>query len=67
VGGGPAEPGLYAWWGPAGAIPGIGGPPHPDVDLESLYVGLARSGPASKSLLRSRVVGNHIRGTKEKP
>lgn len=59
----PAEPGLYAWWGPAGAIPGITGPAHLSSDLELLYVGIARSGQASRSTLRSRVVGNHIRGT----
>jgi hypothetical protein len=59
----PAEPGLYAWWAPTGVIPGITGPAHPTEDLELLYVGIARSGPASKSTLRSRVVGNHIRGT----
>jgi hypothetical protein len=59
----PTEPGLYAWWGPTGAIPGIVGPAHPTDALELLYVGIARSGPSSKSMLRSRVVGNHIRGT----
>jgi hypothetical protein len=59
----PIEPGLYAWWAPAGAIPGVAGPAHPTDALELLYVGIARSGPASKSTLRSRVVGNHIRGT----
>ena len=62
-GGVPAEPGLYAWWGPAGAVPGIAGPAHPTDHLELLYVGIARSGPAARSTLRSRVVGNHIRGT----
>jgi hypothetical protein len=62
-GGVPAEPGLYAWWAPAGAVPGIAGPPHPSAGLELLYVGLARSGGAARSTLRSRVVGNHIRGT----
>jgi hypothetical protein len=59
----PTEPGLYAWWGPGDAIPGIAGPAHPTDALELLYVGIARSGPSSKSSLRSRVVGNHIRGT----
>jgi hypothetical protein len=59
----PTEPGLYAWWGPVGAIPEIAGPAHPTDALQLLYVGIARSGPASKSTLRSRVVGNHIRGT----
>jgi hypothetical protein len=63
AGGVPAVPGLYVWWGQADAIPGIAGPTHPEGDVQLLYVGIARSGPASKSTLRSRVVGNHIRGT----
>ena len=62
-GGVPSEPGLYAWWAPAGVVPGIVGPAHPDAELELLYVGLARSGGTARSTLRSRVVGNHIRGT----
>jgi len=62
-GGVPAEPGLYAWWAPPGAVPGIVGPPHPSAALELLYIGLARSGGAARSTLRSRVVGQHIRGT----
>ncbi|SOC50292.1 hypothetical protein SAMN05660748_3038 [Blastococcus aggregatus] len=59
----PAEPGLYAWWSRPGALPGVAGPRHPDGEHELLYVGLARSGPSSGATLRSRVVGNHIRGT----
>ncbi|TFV62005.1 UNVERIFIED_ORG: GIY-YIG nuclease family protein [Bacillus sp. AZ43] len=59
----PAEPGLYAWWSLPGALPGITGPRHPDGGHELVYVGLARSGPSSRATLRSRVVGNHIRGT----
>jgi hypothetical protein len=59
----PAEPGLYAWWGRFGALPGISGAGHPTADLQLLYVGIAPNGTASKSTLRSRVVGNHIRGT----
>ena len=62
-GGVPAEPGLYAWWAPPGAVPGITGPAHPSAELELLYVGMARSGGAARSTLRSRVVGQHIRGT----
>lgn len=62
-GGVPVEPGLYAWWAPPGAVPGIVGPAHPDAGLELLYVGQARSGGAARSTLRSRVVGNHVRGT----
>jgi hypothetical protein len=59
----PPEPGLYAWWSTPGALPGIAGPPHPDGARELLYVGIARSGPSSRATLRSRVAGNHIRGT----
>lgn len=59
----PAEPGLYAWWTVPGALPGITGPGHPDGEHELLYVGLARSGPSSGATLRSRVIGNHVRGT----
>ena len=59
----PAEPGLYAWWSLPGALPGITGPLHPDGERELVYVGIARSGPSSGATLRSRVVGNHIRGT----
>lgn len=59
----PDEPGLYAWWSRPNALPGIAGPAHPDGEHELLYVGLARSGLSSGATLRSRVVGNHIRGT----
>jgi len=62
-GGVPAERGLYAWWASARALPGIDGPPHPGGELELLYVGIAPNGPGSKATLRSRLVGNHIRGT----
>jgi hypothetical protein len=59
----PAEPGLYAWWSRPGALPGVTGPAHPGGEHELLYIGLARSSPTSRATLRSRVVGNHIRGT----
>ncbi|MGY1719044.1 GIY-YIG nuclease family protein [Blastococcus sp. SYSU DS0552] len=59
----PTEPGLYAWWSIPGALPGVSGPGHPDGQHELVYVGLARSSPSSRATLRSRVVGNHIRGT----
>ncbi|TFV47789.1 GIY-YIG nuclease family protein [Blastococcus sp. TF02A_35] len=61
-GGVPAEPGLYAWWAPAGAVPGIPGPAHPHALLELLYVGIAPSRTTSRSTLRSRVLGNHAGG-----
>ena len=59
----PLAPGIYAWWGRFGALPGISGPRHPTADLQLLYVGIAPNGTASKATLRSRVVGDHIRGT----
>ncbi|MEU2349849.1 GIY-YIG nuclease family protein [Modestobacter sp. NPDC049651] len=59
----PAEPGLYAWWASFGAVPGISGPRHPVADVQLLYVGIAPNSAASKATLRSRVVGDHIRGT----
>jgi hypothetical protein len=59
----PAEPGLYAWWSRPGALPGISGPPHPEAGYELLYVGIARSSAMSRATLRTRVVGNHLRGT----
>ncbi|WP_369140961.1 GIY-YIG nuclease family protein [Modestobacter versicolor] len=59
----PAAPGLYAWWGSFGALPGISGPRHPTAPLQLLYVGIAPNGVVSTATLRSRVVGDHIRGT----
>ncbi|MGY2079885.1 GIY-YIG nuclease family protein [Modestobacter sp. SYSU DS0657] len=59
----PAVPGLYAWWAPFGALPGISGPRHPEAGLQLLHVGIAPNGSASQATLRSRVVGDHIRGT----
>ena len=59
----PADPGLYAWWAPFGALPGISGPRHPTAALQLLYVGIAPNGTASKATLHSRVVRDHIRGT----
>ena len=59
----PAAPGLYAWWGRFGALPGISGPRHPEAALQLLYVGIAPNGAASRATLRSRVVGDHIRRT----
>jgi hypothetical protein len=52
----PSSPGLYAWWGAPGALPGITGPAHPtEPRWELLYVGKASS-------LHKRVVQNHLLG-----
>jgi len=46
-----------------GSLPTVPSRPHPAfADYDILYVGIAASGPKSKSTLKSRVVGNHIRG-----
>ena len=59
----PPVPGIYAWWGRFGALPGISGPRHPTAPVQLLYVGIAPSGATSAATLRSRLVGDHIRGT----
>jgi len=59
----PKAPGLYAWWGRFGALPGISGPKHPTAPAQLLYVGIAPNGSTSSSTLRSRVVGDHLGGT----
>lgn len=52
----PRVSGLYAWWAPAGLLPGVSGPAHPHAKgRELLYIGLAQN-------LRARVAGNHFRG-----
>lgn len=59
----PRQPGVYAWWARPGVLAGISGGAHPAEAVELIYVGIARSSPTSHATLRSRVVGNHIRGT----
>lgn len=59
----PTEPGLYSWWARRGSIPGVPSYPHPMVpSLDLYYVGLAPSSARSAARIRSRVIGNHIRG-----
>lgn len=63
AGGIPAVPGLYTWWTVPAGLPTVAGPPHPTVpDLRLLYIGIAPSSTTSRSTLRSRVAGHHIRG-----
>lgn len=61
-GGVPAEPGFYAWWVRPDALPDVPTTAHPREPLGLLYVGIAPSRPGSTATLRSRVVGQHLRG-----
>ncbi|MBO4239345.1 GIY-YIG nuclease family protein [Pseudonocardia alni] len=52
----PAEPGLYAWWGPPDILPDLVGLAHPArPDLRLLYIGL------TTTKLRTRLGTNHLR------
>jgi hypothetical protein len=62
AGGLPAGGGIYAWWMSPGAIPSVTGPPHPEAEIELLYVGIAPRNAASPATLRSRVLGQHLGG-----
>ena len=48
----PPVPGVYAWWGRFGALPGISGPRHPTAPVQLLYIGIAPSGATGSSTLR---------------
>jgi hypothetical protein len=62
-GGLPSSGGLYAWWASSGALPGVPSRPHPTLqELDIIYVGIAPSREGSTATLRSRVIGNHMRG-----
>lgn len=62
-GGLPAAPGVYAWWVTQGALTLTNGPAHPtQTGWSLLYIGVAPASEASKRQLRSRVLGNHVRG-----
>lgn len=59
----PRTGGLYAWWVVGHALADVPLTQHPaEPDVALLYVGIAPNGPRSKATLRSRVVGNHMRG-----
>jgi hypothetical protein len=63
AGGLPAKPGFYAWWAEESTIAGV--PHHPHAAsprLGLLYVGISPTRPASSGNIRSRVIGQHIRG-----
>lgn len=52
----PNEKGIYAWFFTPGSLPVPEGPYETTDGYELLYVGIAPSGPTSKSLLRPRLV-----------
>lgn len=55
----PTEHGFYAWWQTPGAVPGITATPHPEADVELLYVGIAPGKAGSASHLRKRLAKHH--------
>lgn len=59
----PASGGFYAWWSRSGAIAVVPHVPHPlDAQLSLLYVGISPVRESSRQSVRSRVIGNHLRG-----
>lgn len=62
VGGVPDVAGFYAWWVAQDALPHVPTNPHPSEPFGLLYVGIAPSRESSSATLRSRVLGQHVRG-----
>jgi hypothetical protein len=63
AGGAPSSPGFYAWWATRGEIADAPHHPHPlDAELGLLYVGISPARASSAADIRSRVVGQHVRG-----
>jgi hypothetical protein len=63
AGGAPSSPGFYAWWATRGAIADAPHHPHPlDAGLGLLYVGISPARASSRADIRSRVLGQHVRG-----
>jgi hypothetical protein len=63
AGGLPPKPGFYAWWAEENTIAGV--PHHPHAarpGLGLLYVGISPTRLASSGNIRSRVIGQHVRG-----
>jgi hypothetical protein len=59
----PGVSGFYAWWMDTGSIPQLQGPRNAKASkLELLYVGIAPVRPTSTQSIRTRVIGNHLRG-----
>jgi hypothetical protein len=59
----PAAPGFYCWWSRHGAIGCMPHVAHPgEGALSLLYVGISPGRNGSRQTIRSRVVGNHLKG-----
>lgn len=56
-------PGFYGWWSRRGAIGGVPHVAHPlEGDLSLLYIGISPVREGSRQTIRSRVIGNHLKG-----
>jgi hypothetical protein len=59
----PSTPGFYGWWSRQGAIGGVPHVAHPrQGELSLLYVGISPVREGSRQTIRSRVIGNHLKG-----
>jgi GIY-YIG catalytic domain-containing protein len=59
----PKSGGVYAWWIVNNALAGVPPNKHPSAaDHDLIYIGVAPHAETSASTLKSRVVGNHMRG-----
>jgi hypothetical protein len=59
----PTTPGFYGWWSRQGAIAGLPHVAHPlEGELSLLYIGISPVREASRQTIRSRVIGNHLKG-----
>jgi hypothetical protein len=59
----PATPGFYAWWSRRGAIGDVPHVAHPlERELSLLYVGISPVREGSRQTIRSRIIGNHLKG-----
>jgi hypothetical protein len=64
-GGMPADRGLYAWWSPPGALPGISGSTLASHgELELIYVGICPDKESGTQSMRDRVLRDHGRRTR---
>ena len=59
----PATPGFYGWWSRRDAIRDVPHVAHPlEGELSLLYIGISPAREGSRQTVRSRVIGNHLKG-----